>query len=273
MRAIKHPGECKICGQFKELTAEHIPPQNAFNSTNVIVFPFDEVIKTITNVDGRMPWDTQGLKGTVQQGGHKQYCLCRECNNNTGSWYMRTYTDFAKTLNAMINQEDLTVGDSYSFVIKDIYPLRLYKAMITLICDINNKCFGDDKLRQFIMNKTSNSIDTRKYSLYMYLVSSQMPRINSLSAIVRTDCAKEPILVSEIALYPIGFALYLDKPENYTPFGINIDIFASFNYDKKCDLKFAGVPYLDINTQFPIDYRSREDIVKCINENIESEDI
>ena len=50
MRAVKHPGECKICGQFKELTAEHIPPQNAFNSTNVIVFPFDEVIKTITEI-------------------------------------------------------------------------------------------------------------------------------------------------------------------------------------------------------------------------------
>lgn len=62
--------------------------------------------------------------------------------------------------------------------------------MITLICDINNKSFGDDKLRQFIMNKTSNSIDTRKYLLYMYLVSSQIPRINSLSAIVRIDYSK-----------------------------------------------------------------------------------
>ena len=72
------------------------------------------------NVDGRMPWDTQGLKGTVQQGGLKQYCLCREFNN-TGQWYMRTYSDFAKTLNSMINHKNLTVGDSYSFFIKDIY--------------------------------------------------------------------------------------------------------------------------------------------------------
>lgn len=34
---------------------------------------------------------------------------------------MKTYSDFAKTLNSMINHKNLTVGDSYSFFIKDIY--------------------------------------------------------------------------------------------------------------------------------------------------------
>ena len=42
MKALKHPGICKICGQMKELTAEHIPPKNAFNSTNVMVLPFEQ---------------------------------------------------------------------------------------------------------------------------------------------------------------------------------------------------------------------------------------
>ena len=144
MKALKHPGKCKVCGKLKELTAEHIPPKNAFNSTNVTVLPFEEAIKVMAGAEGRLPWDTKGLKGTVQQGGHKKYCLCRECNNNTGSWYMRAYTDFAKTVNAMIQQEGFTVGNSYSFIIKNLYPLRIYKAMVTLICDINNDCFGDE---------------------------------------------------------------------------------------------------------------------------------
>lgn len=266
MRALKHPGQCKICGQMKELTAEHIPPKNAFNSTNVMVASFEEVAKTMTGADGRMPWDTQGLKGAIQQGGHKKYCLCRECNNNTGSWYMRSYTDFAKTINAMIQQEGLTVGNSYSFVIKNLYPLRIYKAMITLICDINNDCLGDINLRQFLMNKDDKNIDTSKYSLYMYLVSTQMPRLNSLSAIVNMNDVKNSVLVSEVSAYPIGFALYLNKPENYTPFGINIDMFSTFDYDTKCDLQFGGVPYLDINSQFPADYRSKDDIVKCVED-------
>lgn len=265
MKAVKHPGECKLCGKMKELTAEHIPPKNAFNSSNVVVMPFEEVMKTLTGANGRTPWDTKGLKGTVQQGGHKRYCLCRECNNNTGSWYMRAYTDFAKTVNAMIQKEGLTVGNAYTFTIKNLYPLRIYKAMMTLICDINNRCFGDEKLRQFLVDKDDKNIDISKYSLYMYFVSTQMPRISGLSAMGSVTDMSSFVLVSEIASYPIGFALYLNKPENYMPFGINIDMFASFDYDTKCDLQFKGVPYLDINSQFPADYRSKDDIVKCVD--------
>ena len=264
MKALKHPGICKICGQFKDMSPEHIPPKNAFNSTTVKVLPFDEVINVISGADGRLPWDVQGLRGSLQQGGHKKYCLCHSCNNNTGQWYMRSYTDLAKTINAMIVTENLTPGTSYSFVLKDLYPLRLYKAMMTLICDINNDCFGDESLRDFILDKTSNTIDTSIYSLYMYLVSSQMPRIGGLSAIVDIRNSQNTVLVSEMASYPIGFALYLDKPETYTPFGLNIDAFASFSYDDKCDLQFIGMPYLDINSQFPADYRSKDDIIKCI---------
>ena len=102
----------------------------------------------------------------------------------------------------------------------------------------------------------------------MYFVSTQMPRISSLSGIGNVSDIKNFVLVSEIASYPIGFALYLDKPKNYTPFGINIDMFATFDYDAECELQFGGVPYLDINSQFPADYRSKDDIVKCV-ENTE----
>ena len=48
MKALKHPGICKICGQMKELTAEHIPPKNAFNSTNVMVLPWKSSKVNIT---------------------------------------------------------------------------------------------------------------------------------------------------------------------------------------------------------------------------------
>ena len=264
MKALKHPGKCKICGQLRELTAEHIPPKHAFNSTDIKVLPFEEVIKIIAGADGRLPWDTKGLNGLIQQGGHKKYCLCRDCNSHTGSWYMRAYTDFAKTVNAMIHQEKLSIGNSYSFVMKEVYPLRIYKAMMTMICDINNDCFGDERLRSFLLNKESKDIDTTKYSLYMYFVSTQMPRSGGLSAIVNLKSKDETVLVSEMSSYPVGFALYLDKPENYTPFGLNVDMFATFDYDAKCELQFIGMPYLDINSQFPADYRSKDDIVKCI---------
>jgi hypothetical protein len=266
MKAVKHPGKCKICGEFKDLSPEHIPPKNAFNSTTVKIFPFEEMLKTVSEKD-RLPWDTKGLKGSLQQGGHKKYCLCHACNNNTGQWYMRSYTDLAKTINAMIVKNRAIPGRAYSFTIEEIYPLRIYKAMMTLMCDINNDCFGDVLLRDFIMNKNSISIDKSKYSLYMYLVSSHMPRISGLSAFVNAETDSKPVLVSEIAYYPIGFALYIDKPQNYNPFGLNVDVFADYGFDDKCEVTFSGIPYLDINSNFPADYRSKEEIIECIKTN------
>lgn len=266
MKAVKHPGTCNLCGQYKELTAEHIPPKNAFNSSNVVVLPFAEIVKVMAGAEGRMPWDTKGLIGHIQQGGHKKYCLCRECNNNTGSWYVKAYTEFVHTIHVMIQQEELEVGNAYRFVIKNLYPLRIYKAMLTMICDLNNNCLGDEQLRQFLLNKEERNIDTSKYSLYMYMVSTQMPRMSGVSGIVKLNDMNNPVLVSEMSAYPVGFALYIDKPEDYNPFGLNVDMFATFDYETKCDLEFKGLPYLDINSQFPADYRSKDDIIRCVEE-------
>lgn len=267
MKAVKHPGKCRLCGEMKDLTPEHIPPKSAFNTNTITVLPFDEVCKTLTGKDGRMPWDTNGLKGITQQGGHKKYCLCKTCNNNTGNWYMRAYTDFAKAVNAMIQIEGLLPGNSYSFTMKELYPLRIFKAMMTVICDLNNDCFGDTDLRDYLMIKENKKIDTSKYSLYMHLVTPQSVRMSGISGILNFNDPKSPVIVSEMSAYPIGFAMYLDKPQNYTPFGININCFAEADYDTKCDVQFSGIPYLDINSQFPIDFRSKDDIINCITKN------
>ena len=55
------------------------------------------------------------------------------------------------------------------------------------------------------------------------------------------------------------------------PFGLNVDTFATFDYDEMCDVEFMGVPYLDINSQYPIDYRSKDDIIRCIESAEETE--
>lgn len=263
MKSLKHPGTCKICGKYKDMSAEHIPPKHAFNSSKVLVLPFEEVVKTISGAEGRMPWDIQGLKGVPQQGGFKKYCLCHSCNNDTGQWYMRTYTDVAKTIHSMITVEKLQPGFSYSFTLNNLFPLRLYKAVMTLMCDINNDCFGDDTLRKALLSKESK-IDTTRYSVYMYMVSTQMPRMSGLSGILDLHHADNPIMVSEVSLYPLGFALYIDKPKNYFPWGFNIDSFASYDYDTKADITFKDMPYIDINSQLPADYRSKNAIVECI---------
>ena len=211
MKSLKHPGTCKICGKYKDMSAEHIPPKHAFNSSKVLVLPFEEVVKTISGAEGRMPWDIQGLKGVPQQGGFKKYCLCHSCNNDTGQWYMRTYTDVAKTIHSMITVEKLQPGFSYSFTLNNLFPLRLYKAVMTLMCDINNDCFGDDALRKALLSKESK-IDTTRYSVYMYMVSTQMPRMSGLAGILDLHHADDPVHLAAGGLhqpqYFLSFCLH-----------------------------------------------------------------
>ena len=266
MRAVKHPGYCKLCGQFKELTFEHVPPKKAFNSSAVRVFPFDEVIKLYTCSDGRMPWDISGLKGKIQQKGGGNYYLCRECNNNTGSWYIEEYTTLANTLNQMIRSNSLIKGNAYSFKILQMHPLRILKAVMTMFCDINHNCFGDDSLRQFLLQKESQNFDANKYSVYMFLTSPNMSRLNEIMAQYNLKDGST-VLASEIIVYPMGFALYINKPENFKPIGLCINDFCKFSYNHKCEVGFTNIPYIEINSQFPLDYRTKEQILSAIEDS------
>ncbi len=94
-----------------------------------------------------------------------------------------------------------------------------------------------------------------------------MPRMHGLSAIANIFDMQNAVLVSEMAQYPIGFALYIDKPKTYTPFGLNAEVFSTFDYDEKCSIRFTGMPYLDINSQLPADYRPKEAFIRRANDS------
>lgn len=82
---------------------------------------------------------------------------------------MGDYVGFVNTM-AMIffhlNDKGVKSG---SFRIDDIYPLRIFKAVMTMFCDINHDCFGDERLRQFLIDKESTDFDSKKYTVSMYL--------------------------------------------------------------------------------------------------------
>jgi len=85
LKKTKNTGECKLCGKHTTLTFEHVPPKATFND-----FPWEEY-----NMDtagdlliGKKPRKKILQKGT---GGHY---LCSECNNKSGSNYVKAYIDF-----------------------------------------------------------------------------------------------------------------------------------------------------------------------------------
>lgn len=263
MKARVHLGECKLCGKKENLTFEHVPPQTAFNSFPVKMYAFDQAIQILSGAGGRKPWDFDGLYGTINQRGSGGYYLCRQCNNNTGSWYMSEYVKLSQIIHSMIIDNKFLPGSIYNFEIISMYPLRLFKAIMTMFCDINNNCFGDEQLKNYLLEKESTDLDLNKYKVYLTLVTPQMRRIQGYAAMANL-LQKEPVGLTEVASYPLGCILCIDKPDWYIPTGILINDWATYTYDDKCNLQFVGIPYLDINSQFPGDYRTKDDSIKCM---------
>ncbi len=259
-------GNCKLCGEYKKLTFEHVPPEKAFNSSAVKKFTGDEVMKIMAGTDDRMPWDINGLSGKIQQRGSGDYYLCEECNNNTGSWYMTEYVRFTHTMgqvlsNAMTNHP---LSTQCSISLNDFYPLRVLKGIMTMFCDINHGCMGDNNLKEFLLNKEATAFDKDKYSLYLYLSKGPMWRIQGISAL--GSIYGGFICLSEISTLPIGLILTIDNKTAKMP-GLCINDFANFKYDEKANAEFVGLPILEVNSQMPADFRNKDEIIKCINEN------
>lgn len=254
-------GRCKLCGKETKLTFEHVPPEKAFNSFIVKRYDPKESIKLMAGADGRKPWDFDGLNGKLQQRGSGDYYLCQQCNNNTGSWYMNDYVKLANTMRNVLASFDTEDKKSCSFRLEKIYPLRIFKAIMTMFCDINHGCMGDDSLRHFLLDKESTDFNDEKYSVYLYLTKSTIRRIQGISAMYMTNIGT--LCLTEISSFPIGLLLYIDKPKEYKPQGLLLNNFAKAKFDESCVVDFVGLPLLEVNSQFPGDFRTKKEIIEC----------
>ena len=180
----KPRGICRICGEYKKLSFEHVPPGATFNKQAVKFVTLRDFIEAEKSGDV-LPWELEKVKGTINQRGRGGYYICEQCNNNTGSWYAVHYKKF---VNALMYVMHKGLGPDYKSVtleIMEMRPLPIIKQIVTMFCDINeNLTNNDPKLRSFIMNKESNDFDTDKYRIYMYLLKGGVERTAPLSAMI-----------------------------------------------------------------------------------------
>ena len=197
--AKQREGICKLCGQRQLLTFEHVPPHSAFNNQPAKRYPFEESLKLFSGADGRLPWDFDGLVGKTNQRGMGDYYLCQSCNNNTGNWYISEYSKLVHTFAHILQSESPNERNEYSFTVYDVYPSRIAKALLVMFCDINHNCFNDEELRRFLLDRECSSLKNNRYSLFLYLTKSSMPRLQGLSVINKNGVS---FCVSEIASSP-----------------------------------------------------------------------
>ena len=258
-------GKCRICGEFTKLTFEHVPPGATFNKQSIKLVDALECIKAEQTAD-IMPWELDRIKGSVCQRGRGGYFICEKCNNNTGSWYVPHYKRFVDALMYVIVKGNDSDYKSVRLEMLNMRPLPVIKQIMTMFCDINDKLTETDKqLREFLIEKKSNNLNTDKYRIFMYLLKEGVERTANFTSIISLE-KKEVITLSEIATIPVGFILYLDLPKGYQAPGTEITDFAKYDYDCKTNILISINAY-ETHSWIPADFRSKQELKDTISLN------
>ncbi len=257
-------GKCHLCGEREKLSFEHVPPRGAFNKSTIKIYGGNEIIGR----DGhKFPWDFSDLRGKQSQRGFGQYTLCEACNSFTGAKYGAAYIEFIyQGWNILVNN----LGrKNISANFTNIYPLRVLKQLISMFFSINSPNFtiSNSNLSKFVLSPSNKGLNNRDYALYIYFLAGNISKYIGLSGVLKIGGRNR--YISEMANMPFGFVLEIDPVKGIKEKYNLCDIlgFANcYNYDECTDIKL-NIPFLDSNTIYPIDYRTREEI---FNQRIEN---
>ena len=233
-----HIGRCHICGVFDKMSFEHIPPEDAYNSSSAKMYDGHNVIAK---------YKGQKAKHSIQQQGMGQYSLCERCNNITGNWYASEYGKFAKaTIQSLQQLNPMEHGDCFSFKTREIQPLAVVKQVIAMFCSLlplsEVRRLGFDKL---LLNRESNAVDTSLFDLRIYLTSREIAQLMIGPACVlrKSESGFDPVCVSDLAVYPFGFILNL-SPEYPIEYGASMLQMFDAEYGKNYDMSWI-LQYLE----------------------------
>lgn len=224
---------CALCGEKKELTFEHVPPQCAFNAKLIYVQRHEHLTEEQNPLYG---------KYAKSQRGFGKYSLCGACNNNTGSWYVKDFCDFTeqglKQVEAMTTP--LLKGE---FTIR---PLNVLKQILMMFisADSSGSLRSKPGLVDYLMQK-ENVTYPDGIGLYMYANRSAKKRLLGYQVVLDPP---ETFVKhwSEINFKPFGYFLtYNSPPPNR--FMTDITGMKNFAYDQVARIGLPAV-YLAVSS-------------------------
>lgn len=263
-------GKCHICGKIVPLTYEHVPPRKAFNSNKALVYYGRKILEQ----DNKgFPWEISSrLKGKQLQRGIGAYTLCERCNNNTGAYYGDAFVDFINKGYRETHNKKYINNSWVTITLDEIFPLRIIKQIMSMFFSINNPDLSDahKELREFVLSKEKRGISEKEFGFYLYILRGKI--LKRLGIIVIGNVYSDPFesrVVSELSTPPFGLVLEF-QPKDKKGF-CDITFFANeFDYDQEAKIKLT-IPVYGSNSWFPLDYRTREQILNdYIKDRIDS---
>jgi len=212
-------GNCHLCGEFKELSFEHIPPKAAFNDRPILIQKHEHLFDKRSYVYG---------KSIRSNNGSGAYCFCENCNKSTGDWYARDFSEFvAQAYYHFDKAEKISNTNLIEFNFK---PLNVLKQILTMFLAIEHMGIlkNDKELVNFILDKDNNSLPA-KYQIYLYTTISKHKRLygiqwNTINGRMNTH--------SEITFNPFGYFLTVNSPPPIDTM-TNITDFKKFQFNEQ----------------------------------------
>lgn len=226
----KVEGICHLCGKYKKLSFEHVPPKSANNKDRARLLTGKEIFNTTKLSKGK------SLKYINQQQGAGNYTLCNECNNNTGDWYAKEYTKFANEIGYILtNKINMNTAEGIVLNSDKLYFQRIIKQILCMFLSTIQPeyvmMFND--IREYVLNKESIAFNDKKYRINMYLLKKYEISHSGVVGLLIKENNK--IVIRKVAvmnLYPIGFILEIDPTENLIDDTTNITKFTTLKYNE-----------------------------------------
>lgn len=267
---MKKVGKCRICGKISQLTFEHIPPKSSGNKYPVKEYRGEQLLMRNTGLV--LVPNLENLQYKNRQSGFGDYLLCKTCNSFTGRKYGTAYSKFALQLPRKVPATE--AGRLIKFEVKDIYPLRVLKQMISMfLClhndpsNINRDDMDWECLKRFVLDPNAPYTCAIPEILFYILGVPHVPdsHLGTTIQFSITD-EHEPRMSSYLIFddYEIAFT-QMGRYENTKGLRLS-DTLGSFNFDAKTDMTIIA-PITTRVTWLPMDTRSQEEVLAQIEKN------
>ncbi|MDP9364827.1 MAG: hypothetical protein M3Q10_11490 [Chloroflexota bacterium] len=263
-------GICHVCGTYAGLTEEHVPPKAVPNKNTYIELTFEQSIRI------GMDEIPQGPK---RQGGIRYPSLCGRCNNKFGRWYVPSLNEWYWGGGYVLRQMEEIGLDAATFSARNVYPLRIIKAVVAMFMAVNPERFRTEpvgaELARLLLDKEAKGLPEGVRFFTYFNHTGQLRYLPLMEAYRVTEettldnvLSDRSLHVSEITYPPYGFVMALDW-NRINPRLFNISHFADFDYDQASTVELDLAVLPTHRGEIPNDYRTREEVERDAQRNVE----
>ena len=240
-------GICKLCGDEKKLSFEHVPPRVAYNkTTRYYSFPQKDYYES-KNILNFKP------KGKIFQGGIGYHSLCEKCNNFLGFNYVRPFSSFVNIgMNFIFNYD----FDFLYVKIDNQNPFRILKQIASMFISISDLTFSKmyPEFVEFVINPDKRDLSNR-FRFYLYLNNEGHFRKYGFPTFTNFHG-----FICELTYPPFGYVLNIDN-EFCIDHLTEITHFKNFIDNSKNEIEL-GLHKYPTHIHMPLDFRKKEEIPK-----------